>query len=479
MLKEPAREVDEPGMDTGSLAKLRIVCVFLAYYAMSQVCQSLLPAMSDFVIHRVVQGPALIDLFETFGRWSGNLVLLVLAFAASPFLIRGMFPTDRIQEPEAVEFFETSFRKAGLKTPHLYWIRVEKLGAHNALVCGVGRKRFGLGVSLFVSRSLWEGYERSEFEAVIRHEIAHLRLNHLVKRMGLSFGFLALSAISGLGILISPSRVPELIQFPLKITLVLLAMMIPQLIGIAWVSRRHEYEADAFAVEELGANPEALISALRKLAALNGVDPLARKGLLARWMASHPSFAHRSLALESLGRGGRPVSVSRNWTWIWVAGAAAIGVGVVQGFSFYYREVHRPELLQQAAFRGDVRTVGAILNEGALPDDVSWANEESGTALVGAIRGGKERAVELLLTRGADPNRKDAQGRTPLHWAGTGGEVAIALRLLHKGSDPDIQDRAGNTPLDLAKKRERSRWVELIGARESGAKGRSLAGDRR
>ncbi len=462
-----------------SLAKLRVFCAVAAFYGVAQFCQRLLPAIIGYVIPRVVEGPALMDLFETLLGWSGGLVLLAFAFFASPFLIRGMFPTDRVLEPEVVEFFESSFQRAGLRTPHLHWIRAEKLGAHNALVCGVGRPRFGWGVSLFVSRSLWEGYERSEFEAVIRHEIAHLRLNHIWKRLGLSFGFLALSAAGGLGILISPSSVPELIRFPLKISLLLLATMIPQLIGMAWVSRRHEYEADAFAVEVLGASPEALISALRKLAALNGLDPFAPKGRLARWTASHPSFTQRSQALESLGQARLPSSGEWNWAWTWVVGATGICVGIVQGFGLYYQGVHRPELLRQAAFRGDVRAVGAILNEGARPDDVSWANDESGTALVVAIREGRERVVELLLTRGADPRRTDFFGKTPLHWAGTGGDVAIARRLLRRGSDLALQDRAGNTPLDLAKRNGRTRWVELIELDRSVSAGRSLAGNRR
>lgn len=59
--------------------------------------------------------------------------------------------------------------------------------------------------------------------------------------------------------------------------------------------------------------------------------------------------------------------------------------------------------------------------------------------------------ISRLLSEGANPNAKDAQGKTALHWAVQirGHETHIEL-LLDAGANIDARDRSGQTPLLLA-----------------------------
>jgi ankyrin repeat protein len=62
-----------------------------------------------------------------------------------------------------------------------------------------------------------------------------------------------------------------------------------------------------------------------------------------------------------------------------------------------------------------------------------------------------ERLVDLLLERGADPNRGNAHGWTPLHSAGYGNHPQMARKLLAAGARADVFARGdGGTPLIVA-----------------------------
>lgn len=58
---------------------------------------------------------------------------------------------------------------------------------------------------------------------------------------------------------------------------------------------------------------------------------------------------------------------------------------------------------------------------------------------------------EFLLRRGAQVNRADADGNTPLHIAILRGHLATVGRLLIYGADVNQKDGSGRLPLDLAR----------------------------
>jgi len=59
-------------------------------------------------------------------------------------------------------------------------------------------------------------------------------------------------------------------------------------------------------------------------------------------------------------------------------------------------------------------------------------------------------AIELLKTKQADPNARDAAGDTPLHRAVEKGQPRIVQALLAAGADPNVRAKRGETPLHLA-----------------------------
>lgn len=62
---------------------------------------------------------------------------------------------------------------------------------------------------------------------------------------------------------------------------------------------------------------------------------------------------------------------------------------------------------------------------------------------------GDTKAIERLLTEGANVNSKDMFGGTPLHGAAFFGQAEVAELLIQKGADVNISNNEGATPLDI------------------------------
>ncbi|MBM41658.1 MAG: hypothetical protein CL483_07015 [Acidobacteria bacterium] len=114
---------------------------------------------------------------------------------------------------------------------------------------------------------------------------------------------------------------------------------------------------------------------------------------------------------------------------------ALAGVGLASGAR---AAVDAP--LVEAASRGDAGAVRALLDEGADPDE---RQGDGATALHWAVHRGDVSMVETLLATGATVDAVNELEVTPLLLAASNGQVAVVDRLLAAGADPEggITDR--------------------------------------
>lgn len=87
---------------------------------------------------------------------------------------------------------------------------------------------------------------------------------------------------------------------------------------------------------------------------------------------------------------------------------------------------HGPDLLACAAPMGKVSDMARLIEFGADVNGLS----QFGYPLSMAARAGHLEAVKLLLDAGADPNRKDSKGRTPLQYAKSRRKNTSMIALL-------------------------------------------------
>ncbi|KAI9926349.1 hypothetical protein MW887_004113 [Aspergillus wentii] len=103
--------------------------------------------------------------------------------------------------------------------------------------------------------------------------------------------------------------------------------------------------------------------------------------------------------------------------------------------------------LEEAATCGDLFTVQLLLNNGADPN---YRDREGWSAIHWATEEGHWDVVLLLLKYGANVNAVSSYGTSPLHCAANGGHDNIVSELLRLGADPLKSTCHGWTPLHHA-----------------------------
>ncbi|PJC36991.1 hypothetical protein CO046_02700 [Candidatus Peregrinibacteria bacterium CG_4_9_14_0_2_um_filter_53_11] len=218
-------------------------------------------------------------------------------------------PVSREQAPELYQIVEKLCIKAELPMPKLYLLNDTTMNAF-----ATGRDHSHSAVA--VTRGLLEKMRKEEAEAVLAHEISHIR-NYDMRTMAvvsILAGFVSIladlywsSTLFNRGQDRDSSGTMALIGAALSLFAPLTAFFIQLAI-----SRKREYVADAGSAE-LTAQPKALASALRKISmdvrlpkhfssstAHLYISSPGRTSLLDRLFSTHPPLEERIKILENL-----------------------------------------------------------------------------------------------------------------------------------------------------------------------------------
>jgi len=112
-----------------------------------------------------------------------------------------------------------------------------------------------------------------------------------------------------------------------------------------------------------------------------------------------------------------------------------------------------------AAYTKNDKIVKLLLNKGADPNR---ADIEGISPLYWAAYTKNDKILKLLLAKGADPNIEDNEGKTPLYWAIYTGNSEATKILLQHGADLNKPDKIGDTPLSIAEKYNKQSIVKII-----------------
>jgi len=124
--------------------------------------------------------------------------------------------------------------------------------------------------------------------------------------------------------------------------------------------------------------------------------------------------------------------------------------------------------LCEAAFVCDFVRVRELLARGANPDT---RDEDQRTPLHQAVLGNSVGLVGLLIESGANVNAKDSHGFTPLHFAAEEHAPEIVRILVGKGADPNARDEDGSSVLWRAVAASRGREEIVRFLLDNGARG--------
>lgn len=271
----------------------------------------LLDKLKSYFLAVVIGLPVLyliIWLYGKFGAdfwWLAWLVIATISIAISLLYSNLIVPLFNKQTPLAAgelrEGIKELSRKTGFKLDNIFVIDGSKRSTRaNAYFTGLGsRKRIVLYDTLIETQS------RDEIVSVLAHEIGHYKKKHTIR--GLITSILQTGLLLFLFSLIieNPVIYDALGTKPGfhvgMIVFIILYSPVSFILsfGLNYISRKHEFEADSYAVEHTSG--ESLITALKSLTT-NNLSDLNPNPWFVRAYYSHPPLVQRIDAISKLMR---------------------------------------------------------------------------------------------------------------------------------------------------------------------------------
>ncbi|MFO7602896.1 MAG: M48 family metallopeptidase, partial [Gammaproteobacteria bacterium] len=199
--------------------------------------------------------------------WAVWMGFSLLMFWAYPAFIAPLF--NKFQPLESHELrqrIEHLMQRCGFTSNGIFVMDGSRRSAHgNAYFTGLGQNK-----RIVFYDTLIDSLSGSEVEAVLAHELGHFKRRHILKRL-ISTAAMSLAGLALLGWLIEQPQFYHglgVTDMSKHMALILFRLLMPIAAVVihplfSWVSRKHEFEADAYAAEQT--NAADLIQALVKL----------------------------------------------------------------------------------------------------------------------------------------------------------------------------------------------------------------------
>ena len=236
--------------------------------------------------------------------WGVWMAFNLLALVLYPTVIAPLFNKFEPLSDETIKArVNALMQRCGFAAKGLFVMDGSKRSAHaNAYFTG-----FGAAKRVVFFDTLLRQLSPGEIDAVLAHELGHYKRRHILKRIALMFslslvGFALLGWVSGQAWFYSGLGVTPSMEAPNDALALLLFLMVVPLFTfflsplMAQLSRRHEFEADAYAKAQTSGTD--LASALLKLYKDNA-STLTPDPLYARFYYSHPPASERLSRLQN------------------------------------------------------------------------------------------------------------------------------------------------------------------------------------
>lgn len=234
--------------------------------------------------------------------WFAVVIIAIVLLLIAPFVIEPLFfKTSPLKDEQLAIEVRALADRAGAAVGQVLEVDASRRTAHsNAYFTGIGRVK---RVVLF--DTLLRRLSHAEVLAVLAHELGHWRLRHVTKRL-VTTALIALGLFYLGSTLLGWAGLPAwfgMTQADIPTRVIMLAFL-AQLIGFffaplsAALSRRHEWQADAFAAK-LTKEPEHLAAALTQLAQDN-LTNLHPHPLYSAFHDSHPAPVARIRKLREM-----------------------------------------------------------------------------------------------------------------------------------------------------------------------------------
>ena len=224
------------------------------------------------------------------------LIWFLIAYWANTSIINtatGSRPLDRKDNKHVYNLVENLCMSQGMKMPKINIIYDNSL---NAFASGINERTY----TITLSQGIIQKLKDDELEAVIAHELSHIR-NHDVRLLIISIVFVGIfSMLTQITLYtITHVRIRSNNKGGAGVILFILITLIVAAIGFFFaslmrfaISRKREYMADAGSAE-MTKNPLALASALRKISADPDIEAVKREDV-AQLFIQHPGKQAKS-----------------------------------------------------------------------------------------------------------------------------------------------------------------------------------------